>query len=96
MHLISIESVSEAEKGVKYPRLLDGERKAPPDDMYGPNSFRFFLKVMSNPDHPEYADKVDWLGGPFDPEEFDAESIGKAITKKEAEKRGNLYDGDYA
>ena len=96
MHRIRIESVSDAEKGVKYPRLLGGERKAPPDDMYGPGSFRHLLKVMSNPKHPEYRDKVDWLGGPFDPEEFDADSIGEAISEKKAEKRGNLYDGDYA
>ena len=50
---------------------------------------------MSNPKHPDYEDNLDWLGGPFDPEEFDADSIGKAISMKAAEKRGNLYDGLY-
>ena len=96
MHRIRIESVSEAEKGVKYPRLVGGKRKAPLDDSDGPSSFRDFLKVMSNPKHPDYEYYLDWLGRPFDPEEFDADSIGEAISEKKAEKRGNLYDGDYA
>lgn len=95
MHRIRIESVSEAERGVKYPRLLEGERKAPSEGMYGPSSFRDFLKVISNPDHPDYRNALDWHG-PFDPNEFDAKRLGKAVSEKKAEKRGNLYDGIYA
>ena len=61
--------------------------KAPPD------SFRHLLKVMSNPNHPDYKDSLVWFDGSFDLEEFDAVGLGKALSEKKAEEKGNLYDG---
>ena len=31
------------------------------------------MKKIPYPDHPEYEEMLDWLGGEFDPEEFDIE-----------------------
>ena len=30
-----------------------------------------FLAAISDPDHPEHDEMLEWVGGKFDPEEFD-------------------------
>jgi hypothetical protein len=34
-----------------------------------------FLEVIRNPKHPEHEEMLEWVGGDFDPEEFDVEVV---------------------
>ena len=34
-----------------------------------------FLKVLKNPEHEEYEDLLNWVGGKFDPEYFDPQKV---------------------
>ena len=36
---------------------------------------KIFLKIINNPDHEEYEETMEWVGGAFDPEYFDVEEV---------------------
>jgi hypothetical protein len=42
------------------------------------------VEVLSDPDHPEHEDQLEWLGldsaAEFDPGKFDAAAITRALT----------------
>lgn len=83
-HQIDIESVEDAERGTKYPRLIGGKRKAPPDDVGGVGGFGFFLEAMSDPKHTEHEHYMEWHGDEFDPEEFDMEDLQERMDEEYA------------
>jgi hypothetical protein len=35
--------------------------------------------IIQNPEHPENEEMLDWLGGEFDPEEFDIEEVNNHL-----------------
>src|SRR3546814_14475377 len=54
-HRVEIEEVTSAIPATDYPRFVDGERRAPPDDVGGTPGFEDFLKAMAKPRHPARA-----------------------------------------
>ena len=70
-HEIVIESVGEAESALKYPRFLEGARRAPPEDVGGTHGYYRFLKALANPRHRDHRELIAWYGGPYDPEDLD-------------------------
>src|SRR3546814_8687527 len=66
-HRVEIEEVTSAIPATDYPRFVDGERRAPPEDVGGTPGFEDFLKAMAKPRHPERASMIQWYGGVFDP-----------------------------
>lgn len=75
LHEIKVEAITEAEKGVKYPRCIKGKRSGPPEDVGGPWGYEHFLEAISNPEHDEHEEYLEWIGGSFDPEACDLETI---------------------
>jgi hypothetical protein len=54
-----------------------------PEDIGGIWSYQHFLSVLKNKNHPEYAEsleQLEWLGGSFDPEEFDLAEINEGLA----------------
>ena len=78
-HEILVEKVFPIEKGVRYPICLKGKRACPPEDCGGIWGYSEFLEAIENVDHPEHDDMLEWIGGEFDPEEFDVNSINKGL-----------------
>jgi hypothetical protein len=37
------------------------------------------LSILSDPENPEYEEKVEWLEGGFDPEKFDLKEINSRL-----------------
>jgi hypothetical protein len=79
-HTIQLEKVLPAEAGVHYPRCTDGKRACPPEDCGGPWGYPGLLEALANPRHPEHADMLEWVGGEFDPEQFDAEAVNEELS----------------
>lgn len=52
------------------PRLVAGERAAPPEDCGGPPGFEDLLAILADPGHAEHARMSDWAGADYDPENF--------------------------
>jgi hypothetical protein len=90
-HIITVEAVEDGLPGIKYPRYIDGERRAPPEDCGGTPGYEAFLEAIADPKHPEHQDATEWhqgcYGKAFDPEPVDELkaklSIG-AIAKRRA------------
>jgi hypothetical protein len=79
-HEVLFEGCLRAEKGGRYPRCIEGERNCPPEDVGGVGGYAEFLEAISDRDHEEHDDLVQW-GGNFDPEKFDAERSTKAMRR---------------
>jgi hypothetical protein len=85
-HKIQVEDIGAAEPGVTYPRCLTGKRAAPPEDCGGVWGHAELIEVLADPAHPEYEDRLDWLGlGPdsadeFDPAEFSVDEVNEMLA----------------
>lgn len=54
-------------------------RRCPPEDSGGIWGYAGLLEAMGNPEHPEHATMLEWLGGPIDPEAFDLGAINRRL-----------------
>jgi len=79
-HKIVVEKVQPPEESVQYPRCISGRRACPPEDCGGPYGYPEFLEALHDPNHPEHQMYSDWIGGEFDPEEFDLQEINRALA----------------
>lgn len=74
-HIVTVEAVQEGVSGTKYPRYVEGEYRAPPENCGGTPGFEAFLDAVSDPRHPEHDDVTEWHHGChgkiFDPNEID-------------------------
>ena len=59
------------EGGGPYPLCLEGKRACPPEDCGGVSGYADFLLAIGNKKHAQHAEMLEWIGGSFDPEEFD-------------------------
>lgn len=75
MHGIEFEGAYDKVPGVKYPICLDGKRKCPPEDVGSATGYYNFVKSLKDKKHPQHKINVRWIGGKFDPEQFDATKI---------------------
>ena len=60
-------------------RCLDGAGACPPEDCGGPWGYEELLAALADPTHPEHEERLEWLGGPFDPHAFDVEQADRAL-----------------
>ena len=80
-HSITVEAVTDADPAVEYPRFLDGDWRAPPEDVGGLPGFEDFLIAMSKPRHAQHRKVVDWYGGRFEPNDIGVDTINERIAK---------------
>ncbi len=74
-----IEKILPPEPGIRYPICLKGKRACPPEDCGGVWGYGDLLEIIKDPDNEEYEEMMDWLGGGFDPEAFDLDSINQRL-----------------
>ena len=74
-HTIVIEAIEPGRPDTKYPRYIDGARRCPPEDCGGPPGFAEFLAVIVDPDHEEHDETLAWVGGSYDPADFDPAAV---------------------
>lgn len=74
-HTITVEAVSSAGLAVDYPRFVEGNRRAPPEDVGGTIGFEEFVNAVTKPRHRERKAMLEWCGGSFDPETIPTETI---------------------
>lgn len=70
-HDVVLERGTEPLPGLRYPRVLAGERACPPEDVGGPPGYQAFVAAIRNPDHSEHQAYLDRAGARTDPESFD-------------------------
>ena len=80
-HQIEVEKVLPPEEGQHYPICLKGKRACPPEDCGGIWGYEEMVAIMADPNHPEYKDRLEWLGEEFDPEAFDLDVLNQRLSK---------------
>jgi hypothetical protein len=74
-------------EGVKYPLCMAGQRACPPEDCGGPWEYANLVEAIANPDHKRHDERLEWVGGAFDPGKFDREAVNKALGRLRIGKR---------
>ncbi|HIK45427.1 MAG TPA: plasmid pRiA4b ORF-3 family protein [Leptolyngbyaceae cyanobacterium M65_K2018_010] len=80
-HEILVEKVLPPDPEVRYPTCLKGKRACPPEDCGGIWGYAEFLEAIQNPKHPEHQSMLEWVGGEFDPEDFDLEETNRQLKQ---------------
>lgn len=80
-HDVQIEHILPVRADRTYPICTAGARKCPPEDCGGTGGYEHLLEVIRNPEDEEYDSMLRWLGGKYDPEEFDLLGINRKLKK---------------
>jgi hypothetical protein len=81
-HVVFLEKIDEIKPKTKYPKCIDGNRACPPEDCGGPGGYEDMLTIMLDENHEQHEEIIEWLGGIFNPEEFDPKDIKFDNPKK--------------
>ncbi|HID93190.1 MAG TPA: plasmid pRiA4b ORF-3 family protein [bacterium (Candidatus Stahlbacteria)] len=88
-HKIRLEKILPRNKNINYPICIKGERACPPEDCGGDLGYARLLEILKNPNHEEYEEMLEWVGGKLDPEHFDP----KEVSFDDPEKRRRIVYG---
>jgi hypothetical protein len=78
-HSVRIERITDAMPGIAYPRLIEAAGRCPLEDVGGPWGYREFLDAITDPNHREHAERLQWIGGHFDPTDPNVEVLAQAV-----------------
>jgi hypothetical protein len=82
-HQIVIEGSRPAAPGETRPVCVAGKRSCPPEDCGGVWGYMELLEILADPNHPERAERLEWLGEEeFDPERFDIETLNARLAAR--------------
>ena len=90
IHTIKLEKIIPAGIDEKYPKCISGKMACPPEDCGGIYGYNRLLSVLKNPKHEEYEEMIEWLGGEFNPERFEPNSV----VFDDPKERFNLFNGN--
>ena len=80
-HEVVLEKILPSETGTTYPVCVEGKRACPPEDCGGVWGYPDFLAAIQDPSHPDHEDMLEWIGGSFDPEAFEVETVNKKLRR---------------
>ncbi|MFW6019909.1 MAG: plasmid pRiA4b ORF-3 family protein [Bacteroidales bacterium] len=85
IHEILLEKIIKDKDKGQIPRCIDGERNCPPEDCGGMGGYEALLEIISDPDpdHEEYKEIMQWLGGSYDPDYFNKEEVNEQLSQKD-------------
>ena len=70
-HEIVVEDFRRMSLGLKFGVCLDGQNACPPEDVGGTRGYAEFVEAVADPDDEDHERMLTWVGGSFDPSEFD-------------------------
>ena len=80
-HQVVLEKVLLAEPEARQPKVLAGEHACPPEDCGGVWGYVELLDILDDPRHPEYDERLAWVGGSWEPEQFDLEEANARLPR---------------
>ena len=79
-HKVTLEKILPFDSSAPVVQCIKGKRACPPEDCGGVWGYSDLLEIINDPKHEEFEEKMDWLGGGFDPEYFDAEEVNETLS----------------
>lgn len=83
LHNILLEKILPEDKNVSYPVCTGGKMNCPPEDCGGIWGYYDMLEILKDPGHEEHEGYLEWLGGDFDPEEFDLDKVNEFLKSED-------------
>ena len=77
--MVVLEAVAPIRQGVDYPRLVEGARRGPPEDVGGQWGYGEFLDAIADPKHERHTELTEWRSD-FDPKQFDIDTINRRLA----------------
>jgi hypothetical protein len=71
--------VAEPARQARYPQLVAGEGRCPPEDVGGAPGYAEFLAAIADPTHEEHEHMLTLCGGDYDPETPDVDRIAAEL-----------------
>lgn len=78
-HEVLLEKIIAEVADTQYPQCIKGKGACPPEDVGGVWGYAEFLETIKDKNHPEHEEMLEWVGGDFDPIEFDLDEVNKAL-----------------
>ena len=75
IHTVKLEKIFPAAIGEKYPKCIDGKMACPPEDCGGIYGYYNMLSILNDPRNEEHEEMKEWIGGEFNPEIFNPNSV---------------------
>ena len=81
-HDVVLEKIIPKNPKMKYPFMVKGKGTCPPEDIGGVWGYYEFLEAVSDPNHPNHEEMLEWHGDDtFNPDDFDADVINAYIQR---------------
>jgi len=82
VHTVTLEDELPNEPPLLVPECIGGERACPPEDCGGIWGYENLLEIIFDPEHDDYEDMMNWLGGYFEPEKFDVFEVNEKLRQQ--------------
>lgn len=69
-----------ASDGERAARCLAGKNACPPEDCGGPYGYARLLAILTDPEHDEHEEMLEWAGDDVDPHAFDAKQVDRLVS----------------
>jgi DNA invertase Pin-like site-specific DNA recombinase len=80
-HEILVEKELPSTPDTNYPICITGKRACPPEDCGGSWGYAELLEIISDPSHPEYEERMEWVGESFNPDSFDLNEVNQRLRE---------------
>ncbi|NDJ26280.1 recombinase family protein [Nostoc sp. B(2019)] len=80
-HEILVEKELPSTPDTNYPVCITGKRACPPEDCVGSWGYAELLEIITSPSHPEYEERMEWVGESFNPDTFDINEVNQRLRK---------------
>lgn len=80
-HKVILEKILPFDAQKKLPYCVTGKRACPPEDCGGIWGYADLLEILQDPEHEEYENMIDWLGGEFDPTYLNRREINQLLLE---------------
>jgi hypothetical protein len=81
LHDVAVKAVGVSLPDIEAPHCLEGLGACPPEDCGGTPGYANLLEVLADPRHQDHAEILEWVGGGFDPAEFDIDAVNEELAR---------------
>ncbi len=78
-HEILVEKELPSSPDTNYPICITGKCACPPEDCGGSWGYAELLSIITDPSHPEYEERMEWVGESFNPDIFDINEVNQRL-----------------